>query len=527
MIPWLPCITNESPPVSYSNNAALRFDYIPVAYRKTKLPMKCIWYFFTILVCVLSTSPVFGQSTLKLTLDQSIEIAQSSSPAAEIARLQFEQSQWDHRAFRSSYLPTIALSGDAPGLERSIDGIVQDDGSMRYVPQSRTFSTMRMLVNQNIPLTGGSVYMSSGLSRIDLFGNRSSFAWQSTPMVVGLRQPLFQFNEMKWERRLEPMRFQYARRTFAESLENAAVEITNLFFNVVIARMNVENATFNVAVNDTIYALSQGRFELGKIAENDLLQSELALLNAQTDLSDARIALDRALQDLKTALGVAYDTEIEVIPPFNIMMLDIDPVEAVAYARQHRAAFVNMELQRLQAEQEVSRARHNSGFSANLTASYGLNQSAETIGDVYTNPLNQQRLTVGFQIPIYQWGRGKAELEAALADQERTERELRLQREELEQEVYFEALQLIQLQQQVSLAAKADTIASRRFEVARNRYTIGTIDITDLFDAQVAKDGASQAFIRTLHQYWASYFRLRRMTLYDFENDRPLTAIVR
>lgn len=475
-----------------------------------------------ILLCLIFAPILYAQSPRVLTLAESIALAQSSSPAAEIARLQFEQSSWQYSAFRSSYLPSFSLRGDTPGLERSISELVQDDGSMRYVPQSRTFSTARLSVEQMIPLTGGTLFMTSGLSRIDLFGDRSNFQWQSAPLVVGLQQPLFRFNDMRWQRRIEPIRFHASQQGFAEELASVAVDITNLFFDVAIASMNVDNATFNVAVNDTIYTLSEGRYDLGKIAENDLLQSELALLNAQTELSDARIAYDRALQDLKTALGLPFDTQLEIVPPFEIVRIDIDPAQAVALARRNRAAFVNLEVQKMQAEREVSRARHSNGFSADLTASYGLNQSAETLGDVYTSPLDQQRFTVSFQMPIYQWGRGKAEFEAALAEQERVSRETTLQQEELEQEVYFETLQFAQLQQQVQLSAKADTIASRRFEVARNRYTIGTIDITDLFDAQQAKDLASQSYIRTLRQYWVSYFRVRRLTLYDFVRDETL-----
>ncbi len=81
-----------------------------------------------------------------------------------------------------------------------------------------------------------------------------------------------------------------------------------------------------------------------------------------------------------------------------------------------------------------------------------------------------------------------------------------------------------QLQQQVGIAAKADTVATRRFEVAKNRYLIGKIDITDLFDAQREKDAARQAYIETMQQFWQSYFNLRRLTLYDFMRRAPLRA---
>ena len=94
----------------------------------------------------------------------------------------------------------------------------------------------------------------------------------------------------------------------------------------------------------------------------------------------------------------------------------------------------------------------------------------------------------------------------------------------MEQEVFFEVLQLQQLQQQVRIAAKADTVAARRFEVAKNRYLIGKIDITDLFNAQREKDTARRNFFQTLRQFWTSYFNVRRLTLYDFTQNQPLTG---
>ena len=48
-----------------------------------------------------------------------------------------------------------------------------------------------------------------------------------------------------------------------------------------------------------------GRFEVGKIGENDLLQSELALLRSRSALDDARLGYDRALAQLRITLNLA------------------------------------------------------------------------------------------------------------------------------------------------------------------------------------------------------------------------------
>ena len=71
-------------------------------------------------------------------------------------------------------------------------------------------------------------------------------------------------------------------------------------------------------------------------------------------------------------------------------------------------------------------------------------------------------------------------------------------------------------------SAKADTVAARRFDVAKNRYIIGRIDIGDLYIAQSEKDAALLSYVEALRNFWLAYYRLRRLTLYDFETARPL-----
>lgn len=463
---------------------------------------------------------VFGQT--QLSLQDAIEIAQEQSLEADVASFAFVASQWSYLATEADFRPQLSLNGRAPGLDRAIDEIQQDDGSLRYVPSSRTSSSMNLQVAQALPFSGGQVFLSSSLSRIDLFGDNRFNQWQSTPLIIGVTQPIFQFNELKWERRAQPMRLEIAERTFNERMAEIAVETTQAFFNVYMAQMEVDAAAFNVAINDTIYALSRGRYEIGIIAENELLQSELELLNAQTALSNTQLAYERALDNLKLALDLPDTQEIEVDPPGEIYELDIDPATAVQMARNNRAAPIEDELTILEAEADLAEARAENGFGANLTASFGLNQQSTALGGAYTDPLNQQRANITFQIPILQGGAGRAGRQSAAAALERTEREVQMERREFDQEVYYEVVALAQSQRQVEIAARADTIAARRFEVANDRYTIGRIDVTDLFNAQREKDQARSQYIQTLQEYWTSYYRVRQLTLYDFRTGEPL-----
>jgi outer membrane protein TolC len=98
----------------------------------------------------------------------------------------------------------------------------------------------------------------------------------------------------------------------------------------------------------------------------------------------------------------------------------------------------------------------------------------------------------------------------------------RLAREQLIQEAHFAALQLDQARDQLMIAAKADTVANKRFEVAKNRFVIGRIGIDNLYVAQGEKDQALLSYIQSLRGFWTSYYRLRKVTLYDFVTGKEI-----
>jgi outer membrane protein TolC len=167
-------------------------------------------------------------------------------------------------------------------------------------------------------------------------------------------------------------------------------------------------------------------------------------------------------------------------------------------------------------------AQSDNSFTATMTATMGYNQRAPILHDAYRGLLNQQEFSLNFSVPIFTWGVGSASVDAALADQKRIETSVEQRRHDFEQEVLFQVARLNLLRKQVAVAAKADTIAQRRFDVAKARYLIGKIDIPNLFLAQSEKDNAWRANVQTMWDYWSTYFLVRRLTLFDFAAGTPL-----
>jgi outer membrane protein TolC len=465
---------------------------------------------------------LFSAKAQTLTLDEAIRTAQANSPVAKQIRSGYAADTWRYRANKAFLQPQLVLSGTVPGYAREIGGITQPDGTILFQNYSRAFSNLNLGLEQVILATGGRVSLNTGLDRIDIFGQNRTSYWAAVPLALRYTQPLFRINQVKWTWQQQQLRYQLATRQQVEELENVAIRVTAKFFDLYLAKLQLRNAEYNRVVNDTIYRVAQGRYSLGKIAENELLQVELGLMNARNAVTQNALNISVFEKELRNLLGLAPDTPLDVTAPSRPPLTNPVADLAIREARANRSDFKQFELTENQAQFDLQSAKISRRFSADLNASLGFNQTAPTLPAAYRNLQNAQAVSVGFTIPVFNAGRNAALMEAARHDLEATQTGLENSRNLLDIEVYNAVNSVNQLKVSLEISAKADTIGQKRYEVAKNRYLIGKIDITNLTIAQQEKDNALFNYIQTLRDYWLAHYRLRRLTLYDFENERKL-----
>ncbi len=469
---------------------------------------------------------ISSDSPKYFTLDEVVKIAREESPNALAARHRYRGSYWQYRSFRAGYLPYVSLDATLPNLNRTISAVTLPDGSDIFVRRSLATSSSNISINQRVGLTGGQVFVSSGLERIDLLHDDADTetSYLSTPVNIGFRQPLFGHNPYKWERQIEPKRYKEARQNYIKELENISMSATNLFFSLLMAQINVEINKVNLNNNDTLYQIAKGRHSLGRIAETELLQMELNYLNSLSDLENSEIEYESALFRFRSYLGIEGDDEILLTPPEDIPDLIIEPLNALSYAKNNRPEMYTYERQKIEAKEEVYRAKANSRPNIDLYAIYGLTQSAVEFSDAFSSPHDRQQLSVGIQVPILDWGVSKGQIKMAESNMELTKTNTEQALEDFEHEIYLKVLEFNRLKDRLELAAKADNIASRNYEKTRKRFMIGNISIIELNMAYQEKDRATQNYLRSLHNFWRGFYEIRKLTLYDFIEDKNITV---
>ena len=457
---------------------------------------------------------------ISLTLKQVVEMARANSPDAVAARHTFLSAYWNYRSFKANYLPVLSLSSN-PELTRTISKVTLPDGTDKYVRQNMLTVDGAITIKQNVALTGGSFFVESAIQRMKLYDSRL-VSFRTSPIVVGYSQSLFGYNSLKWDRKIEPLRYREAKKAYFETLELVAADAVRKFFALAGAQLDYEMASFNYANADTLYQFAKGRYNIGTITENELLQLEVNRLTESTNRMDAIIEMDDCRQALCSLLGLDKERIVEVVTDMDIPHFQVQPEEAFRLFSLNSPDVESMARRLIEGRSSVAQAKSNAGLKADLYVQCGLSQTGVTVSEAYQNPLDQQQVSVGISLPLLDWGKGRGKVKVARSRQDLIEIQVKQEKNDLEMNVRKIVMQFNLQFERVEIAIKTDATASRRYDVARRLYLLGKSSVLDLNASINEKDRASRGFLSALSTYWNLYYMLRSMTLYDFEHQREI-----
>lgn len=468
---------------------------------------------------------LFAQTdTLKyiLSLDDVIVMAISQSSAIKYVQNRNVNYFWRYRNFKTRFRPQLVLSGDVPNYSHTTSPITQPDGSIEFKQISNLAASARLAVSQYIPQLGTYVWAGTSAYGIrNLKNNITSFS--GAPFSIGFQQPLFAYNWMKWYRKTEPMVYDESKKRFIEEIEDIALNSTYRYFNYLSVQTNYNLAENSLKNSRDNLRISETKKELGQISDNDHSRIKLSVLNAQKALNQARMNLKNADFELKKYIGLEQTRNIELKIPLDINLFKIDPQLALAKAKENRRETTYYKRRLIDADRQLAEAKSKTGVNATLRGSFGLSKSAESFMGIYDQPEKDRMLRISVSVPILDWGRSASTVRLAESKREITIYDVNKDIEDFDRRVIVQVEQFSLLKDQLKTASEADKVAGNGYLIALRKFQNGELSITDLNIALQEREKAKRDYISSIENYWVAYFRLRELTLYDFENGHNIT----
>lgn len=458
-----------------------------------------------------------------ITLSEAIVLARTQSVDAAVALNELKTAYWEYRTFRADLLPEVNFTGTLPNYNKSYSTYQNSDGSYGFVRNNTLGLSGQLSVDQNLWFTGGKLSLTSSLDYLKQLGSGGEKQFMSVPVSLELTQPVFGVNTLKWNRRIEPVRYAEAKAEFISATEEVTMKTITYFFQLLLAKESLATAMQNKTNADRLYEVAIAKRKMGQISENDLLQLKLNSLQGKADVTEAESNLNAKMFQLRSFLGVSEQENLNPVLPATVPDIKMEYDRVLNKALERNSFAQNIRRRQLEADYEVATARGNLR-SIDLFASVGYTGQNHDLSSAYRDLLDNQIVQVGVKIPILDWGKRRGKVRVAKSNREVVLSKIRQEQMDFNQDIFLLVANFNNQAQQLDIAEEADVIAEKRYKTSVETFMIGKISTLDLNDAQNSKDEARQKHILELYYYWYYFYQLRSLTLWDFEHDTELEA---
>lgn len=489
--------------------------------KRLRIALSCFLIFFAGIPLLI---PGFAQTPL--TIEQALDIAEENNPDLKSSKLSLERYQYNLEAQRASLKSKFSLDVDPVNYSKTR----RFDNRLSQWYTNETFnSSGTFMISQPILFTDGEI------SLINTFGwqdntsivegvanNNKAF---SNDLYLRLTQPIFTYNRRKMELRQIEFDYENAGIRYALQRLNTERSITNQFYTVYMAQSNLTISKEELENTTQSFEIIKNKVEADLSAREELYQAELNLANAQSAVEERLVTLENAKDQLKQSLGMPLAKEIEVTAEIEVSPVAVDLVQAVQRGLSSRMELRQREIDIELAELQMIQTKGLNEFKGDISLSVGIIGDNEKLGNIYENPTQNPRVAVSFTVPIFDWGEKRARVRAQKTAQTIAKFEQENLRIDIELEVRQVWRRLENLRTQIDIAEKSVRNAQLTYDINLTRYREGDLTGMEISQFQTQLSNRKIAHAQALINYKIELLNLKILSLYDFENDKPIVPV--
>lgn len=478
-----------------------------------------------VLLCLLASFATNAQE-ITLTLERAIEQANDSSLEAYRSYNMYLSGYWEYRTYKANRLPGLTLKMTPAQYYRDITKRYDSEQNIDIYRNQQSFSAYgNLAITQNFDLTGGTFYLDTELGYMRNFGENTYSQFNTVPVRIGYSQSLVGYNPFKWDRRIEPLKYEKQKKDLIYNMEQVSENVVEHFFELAMAQAEYDLAKNNLISSDTLYRIGMQRYEIAAISQADLLTLKLDAVNARNTLRSNEIILRRAMFSLASYLNLDTSILIRLNLPEKPVNRAITVEDALELAKMNNPKLLEQKQNILEAERNVDKTRKESRFNISLDASIGFNQVADNMGDAYHKPMQQDLVSLSISVPIVDWGVRKGKYNMAKNNLNVVKVSARQQEIAIEEEII---MTVNEFNNQLSLIVSAEEalkLSAMVYNETVKRFMIGKSDINSLTLSLNRQQTAQRNYISSLKDYWLKYYKIRKLTLYDFSSQVSLITL--
>jgi outer membrane protein len=475
-----------------------------------------------LLIVALCQFFLLANSQQILTLDNALQIANSNSPSIKATLLSLERSEQTLKAQNAALKSSFSLN--VTPFSYSKNRSFQDYQSVWNTSETtQSFGTFT--ISQPILPTDGTISLNNRFgwqnNKSENAGNTANKSF-SNNLYLSLSQPLFTYNRTKLNIKSLENDLENAQLNYAMQKLNLEKQVTQYFYNVYFAQMQLSISKTELDNTQKTYELTQNKVDAGLAAKEELYQAEVNLASAKSTVQNNQVSLDNTKDQFKQYLGMNINDEITVMANINSTPVTVDMAKALEYGQKSRMELRQRQISIESAQFTMIQTRALNEFKGSLDLSVGIIGTDSHLADIYQTPTQNPKVSVSFNIPLYDWGEKKARIAAQEASIESAKLSLSNQEIQITLDIRQVCRSLQNLVNQIDIAKQNEANSKRTYDINQEKYKNGDLTSMDMNLYQTQLSSKSMTYAQALIDYKIGLLNLKIQSLYDFEKNEPV-----
>ncbi len=489
----------------------------------------CLLTILATLLCTALTAHGQSGQIVDLTLDSAVELSLKESYRVQQLRLDVKKSRKWLEARRAGLRSRAYANVKAPDFQVGSNRVWNSNlGQYDIVPTRSRMWRANVAVRQPIVLfgrpTNGYLSLNSQVYRYVQGGGEESTVRYYNRYFIKLEQPLFQPNTLDNNIRRAEL-----------DLKQEGLDVERELVDIITDAANKYYRLFELAYERRVYSnlvnsLKRAKAASQSVADKDtsrsieISQLQVELGNARQQLSQAKSSYRLWASQVKQHLRLRDEDSLRLNLAATIPPIQIDEEQAAKHASTLRPMLQTLDVRKRKQEISLENERGNSSFHLDLVATYGREMQNPHLPELFDQPTNSYSVGLSAHIPIWDWGRHDARVEARALAVRQTDLLIEERKKNLQLGVENVIQNLEESQERATDLRENLKVAKAVVTQNLQRYRNGQIAAIDLITSIEGQKETAINFLNAYLSYRNALLALQKSTYYDFEKDKPLLS---
>jgi len=465
---------------------------------------------------------ISGQGQTILTLEQAMSIAEKNSPAIQSSLFNLERTTQSLYAQRAALKSNFSLTVNPVIYSNSVQ---LDNRTSSWYTNNKFSTGGTFTVSQPVLATDGVIALTNNFNwnsnTSSVTGAPDTKAYYNN-LSLSLIQPLFTYNRTKVSIKTLELNNENAMLNYA--IQRLALEksVAQYFYNVYLAQMSLTIRQDELDNSQKSYDIIKNKVDAGLSALGELYQAEVSLASAKSGVESARVSLDNAKDILKQFIGMDIFEDMTVMADIVVTPVAVDEKKALEHGLASR-----MEIRQRNISVETSlfdmlSVKALNEFRGDMRLSFGYTGQNEILADLYKEPTKSPAVSLGFNIPLYDWGEKKARIRAQEAVINTQKLGVTNQETQIKVDIRQSIRNVGNLKNQIAIALVTQKNSQLTYDINLERYKNGDLTSLDLNLYQQQLSNSKMSYAQSMINYKIELLNLKIQSLYDFAINEPV-----